>query len=64
MMRWKVFLMFTVMLLLMTLPQSVHIHGIDGEVIDQGSKTYLKNERSSFKNDPSELNEIIDSSLY
>ena len=39
--------------------QSVHIHGIDGEVIDQGSKTYLKNERSSFKNDPSELNEII-----
>ena len=39
--------------------QSVHIKGIDGEVIDQGSKTYLKNERSSFKNDPSELNEII-----
>ena len=39
--------------------QSVHIQGIDGEVIDQGSKTYLKNERSSFKNDPSELNEII-----
>jgi len=39
--------------------QNVHIHGIDGEVIDQGSKTYLKNERSSFKNDPSELNEII-----
>jgi len=39
--------------------QSVHIHGIDGEIIDQGSKTYLKNERSSFKNDPSELNEII-----
>ena len=40
-------------------PQSVHIQGIDGEVVDQGSKTYLKNERSSFKNDPSELNEII-----
>ena len=39
--------------------QSVHIQGIDGEIIDQGSKTYLKNERSSFKNDPSELNEII-----
>jgi len=39
--------------------QSVHIQGIDGEVVDQGSKTYLKNERSSFKNDPSELNEII-----
>jgi hypothetical protein len=40
-------------------PQSAHIQGIDGEVVDQGSKTYLKNERSSFKNDPSELNEII-----
>jgi hypothetical protein len=39
--------------------QSAHIQGIDGEVVDQGSKTYLKNERSSFKNDPSELNEII-----
>ncbi len=39
--------------------ENVHIHGIDGEIIDQGSKTYLKNERSSFKNDPSELNEII-----
>ena len=39
--------------------QSTHIDGIDGEVVDQGSKTYLKNERSSFKNDPSELNEII-----
>ena len=33
--------------------------GIDGEVIDQGSKSYLKNERESFKDDPSELNEII-----
>lgn len=39
--------------------ENLHIHGIDGEIIDQGSKTYLKNERSSFKNDPSELNEII-----
>ena len=42
--------------------QSVHIHGdvigIDGEVIDLGSKSYLKNERKSFKDDPSELNEI------
>ena len=42
--------------------QSVHIHGdvigIDGEVIDLGSKTYLKNERKSFKDNPSELNEI------
>jgi hypothetical protein len=35
------------------------IIGIDGEVIDQGSKPYLKNERESFKDDPSELNEII-----
>jgi hypothetical protein len=35
------------------------IIGIDGEVIDQGSKSYLKNERESFKDDPSELNEII-----
>ena len=33
--------------------------GIDGEVIDQGSKSYLKNDRHSFRNDPSELNEII-----
>lgn len=40
-------------------PQSVHIHGIDNGIIDQGSKTYLKNERKSFKDDPSELNEII-----
>ena len=29
--------------------QSTHIQGIDGEVVDQGSKTYLKNERSSFR---------------
>lgn len=35
------------------------IEGIDGESIDQGSKTYLKNERDSLKHDPSELNEII-----
>lgn len=42
--------------------ESVHIHGeiigIDGFPIDQGSKTYLKNERRSFKDNPSELNEI------
>jgi hypothetical protein len=42
--------------------QTVHIHGdvigIDGEVIDLGSKTYLKNERKSFKDNPSELNEV------
>ena len=33
--------------------------GVDGDFIDQGSKVYLKNERKSFKDDPSELNEII-----
>lgn len=33
--------------------------GVDGGFVDQGSKKYLKNERHSFKNDPSELNEII-----
>ena len=42
--------------------ESVHIHGgiigIDGEIIDIGSKTYLKNERKSFKDNPSELNEV------
>ena len=35
------------------------IEGVDGEMIDQGSKTYLKNERDSLKHDPSELNEVI-----
>ena len=35
------------------------IKGVDGEDIDQGSNTYLKNERDSLKHDPSELNEII-----
>ena len=43
--------------------ESVHIHGdvigIDGLAIDMGSRKYLKNERHSFKDDPSELNEII-----
>jgi len=33
--------------------------GVDGDFVDQGSKKYLKNERHSFRNDPSELNEII-----
>ena len=33
--------------------------GVDGDFVNQGAKTYLKNERKSFKNDPSELNEII-----
>ena len=40
-------------------PENVHIHGIDDSIIDQGSRKYLKNERHSFKDDPSELNEII-----
>ncbi len=37
----------------------VSLDGVDGLPIDQGSKAYLKNERKSFKDDPSELNEII-----
>jgi len=35
------------------------IEGVDGLPVDQGSRKYLKNERHSFKDDPSELNEII-----
>ena len=35
------------------------LDGLDGDSIFQGSKTFLKNERESLKNDPSELNEII-----
>ena len=35
------------------------VRGIDGEEIEIGSKTYLKNERDSLKNDPSELNEVV-----
>ena len=35
------------------------VRGIDGEQIDVGAKTYLKNERDSLKNDPSELNEVV-----
>ena len=35
------------------------VEGVDGEPVDQGSRVYLKNERHSFKDDPSELNEII-----
>ena len=35
------------------------IEGLDGDPVDQGSRVYLKNERHSFKDDPSELNEII-----
>jgi len=38
-------------------PPSV-VEGLDGEDITIGAKTYLKNERESLKNDPSELNEV------
>ena len=34
------------------------VEGLDGEDIIFGAKTYLKNERESLKNDPSELNEV------
>ena len=34
------------------------VEGIDGDFISIGSKTYLKNERRSFKDNPSELNEV------
>jgi hypothetical protein len=34
------------------------IQGLDNEVVSIGAKTFLKNERESLKNDPSELNEI------
>ena len=33
--------------------------GIDGEYVEFGAKTYLKNERDSLKNDASELNEVV-----
>jgi len=33
--------------------------GIDGEDIDIGSKSYLRNERDSLKSDASELNEVV-----
>ncbi len=33
--------------------------GIDGEYVDFGAKTFLKNERDSLKNDASELNEVV-----
>jgi hypothetical protein len=35
------------------------VEGVDGEIIDQGSREFLNNERKSLKHDPSELNEII-----
>jgi hypothetical protein len=34
------------------------VQGLDNEVVSIGAKTFLKNERESLKNDPSELNEI------
>ena len=34
------------------------VPGIDGDIINQGSRQYLKNERDSLKDDPSELNEV------
>ena len=35
------------------------IEGIDGEAIEIGARRYLKNERQSLKDDPSELNEVV-----
>ena len=32
--------------------------GLDGDLVSIGAKTFLKNERESLKNDPSELNEV------
>jgi len=34
------------------------IDGLDGEPVDKGAKSFLKNERDSLKGDPSELNEV------
>lgn len=34
------------------------VPGLDGEDVEQGAKTYLKNERDSMKDNPSELNEV------
>lgn len=35
------------------------VRGIDGDPIEIGAKTYLKNERDSLKTDPGELNEVV-----
>jgi hypothetical protein len=35
------------------------VMGIDGELIDIGSKTYLKNERDAMKHNPKEMNELV-----
>jgi hypothetical protein len=37
---------------------AVPVDGLDGELVYYGAKTYLKNERQSLKDDPSELNEV------
>ena len=34
------------------------VDGLDGDVVSLGAKTFLKNERESLKDDPSELNEV------
>jgi len=34
------------------------IMGVDGDLVNMGSRQYLKNERNSLKHDPSELNEV------
>ena len=34
------------------------VDGLDGEPVDKGAKSFLKNERDSLKDDPSELNEV------
>ena len=39
-------------------PESA-VEGVDGDMIYQGSKVYLKNERDSLKHDASELNEVV-----
>jgi hypothetical protein len=39
-------------------PESA-VEGVDGDMIYQGAKVYLKNERDSLKHDASELNEVV-----
>ena len=34
------------------------VDGLDGDLVNIGAKTYLKNERRALKDDPSELNEV------
>ncbi len=35
------------------------VMGVDGDPIDIGAKSYLKNERQALKDDPGELNEVV-----